>query len=63
MLIPEPLKKGNKVAIISLSSGILGEPYSVHTKNVNFGHAMPRAILPYGAKAIVDAKKQEIVLL
>ena len=31
--------------------------------NVNFGHAAPRAILPYGAKAHVDAEKQEITLL
>lgn len=28
--------------------------------NVNFGHAMPRAILPYGAKIRVNAKIQEI---
>ena len=32
MLIPEPLKKGDKVAIISLSSGIVGEPYCSHTR-------------------------------
>ena len=31
--------------------------------NVNFGHATPRAILPYGATARVDADKQEITLL
>ena len=31
--------------------------------NVNFGHASPRAILPYGAEAMIDANKQEIVLL
>ncbi|NLT09415.1 MAG: LD-carboxypeptidase [Ruminococcus sp.] len=31
--------------------------------NVNFGHATPRAILPYGARAHVDAEKQEITLL
>lgn len=31
--------------------------------NVNFGHATPRAILPYGAAARADANKQEIVLL
>ena len=31
--------------------------------NVNIGHAAPRAILPYGAKAHVDAEKQEIRLL
>lgn len=30
--------------------------------NVNFGHASPRAILPYGAVAHIDAGKQEIVL-
>ena len=31
--------------------------------NVNFGHSAPRAILPYGAMAHVDAGKQEITLL
>ena len=31
--------------------------------NVNFGHGSPRAILPYGAEAVVDAQKQEIILL
>lgn len=30
--------------------------------NVNFGHALPRAILPYGARARVDAGRQEILL-
>ena len=32
MLTPMPLKKGDKIAIISLSSGILGEDYCVHTQ-------------------------------
>ena len=31
--------------------------------NVNFGHSLPRAILPYGAMARVDAEKQEITLI
>ena len=31
--------------------------------NVNFGHSSPRAVLPYGAIAHVDAEKQEITLL
>ena len=31
--------------------------------NVNFGHAAPRAILPYGAAVRADAGKQEILLL
>lgn len=31
--------------------------------NVNFGHSAPRAVLPYGAMARVDADKQEITLL
>ena len=30
MIKPQPLKKGDKIAIISLSSGILGEPFSAH---------------------------------
>lgn len=32
MLMPEPLKKGDKAAVISLSSGMLGEEYCVHTQ-------------------------------
>ena len=31
--------------------------------NVNFGHGAPRAILPYGAMARIDANKQEITLI
>ncbi len=31
--------------------------------NVNFGHALPRAILPYGAKVRADSKNQEIVFI
>ena len=30
MLRPEPLQKGDKIAIISLSSGMLGEDFSAH---------------------------------
>ncbi len=31
--------------------------------NVNFGHAVPRAILPCGAQAQIDANQQKITLL
>ena len=31
--------------------------------NVNFGHASPRAILPYGARVRADSDKQEIIFL
>lgn len=31
--------------------------------NINFGHAVPRAILPYGASARINAEKQEICLI
>lgn len=30
MIKPELLKKGDKVAIVSLSKGLLGMPYSKH---------------------------------
>ncbi|MDO4863451.1 MAG: LD-carboxypeptidase [Ruminococcus sp.] len=33
-LIPEPLKKGDKVAVICLSSGVIGEPYCAHEKEL-----------------------------
>ena len=31
--------------------------------NVNFGHALPRTVLPYGASVEVDAKEQRITFL
>ena len=40
-----------------------GDPALPILYNINFGHAAPRAILPYGAMARVDAEKQEILLL
>ncbi len=39
---------------------ILGKRSLPILYNVNFGHATPRAALPYGAKARVNAKKQVI---
>lgn len=34
MIYPEPLKAGDKAAVISLSSGVLGEPYCAHEKEL-----------------------------
>ena len=34
MIYPKPLKKGDKVVVICLSSGILGEPYCSHEKEL-----------------------------
>lgn len=34
MIKPEHLKEGDKVAIVSLSSGILGEPWAIHKLNI-----------------------------
>ena len=34
MIYPKPLEKGGKVAVICLSSGILGEPYCAHEKEL-----------------------------
>lgn len=42
---------------------VVNDPSLPILYNVNFGHAAPRAILPYGAFAQVDAEKQEITLL
>ena len=41
----------------------VGNPSLPILYNINFGHAAPRAILPYGALARVNAEKQEILLL
>ena len=34
MIYPQPLKKGDKVAVICLSSGVIGEPYCAHEKEL-----------------------------
>lgn len=30
--------------------------------NVNFGHSIPRCIIPYGAKAIIDCDNKKITV-
>jgi len=34
MIYPEPLRKGDKVAVICLSSGVIGEPCCAHEKEL-----------------------------
>ena len=34
MLIPKPLKKGDRIAVISLSNGLLGESFCAHQKEL-----------------------------
>lgn len=34
MVSPSPLKKGDKVAVICLSSGVIGEAYCEHEKEL-----------------------------
>lgn len=46
------------VGIVSLSSGVLGEELVRH--ELEIGHALPRAIIPFGVEAVVDVKKQRI---
>lgn len=41
---------------------VIGNPKLPVLYNVNFGHALPRTVLPYGAKVEVRAKEQRIVL-
>ena len=41
----------------------IGDPSLPILYNINFGHAAPRAILPYGALVQVDANRQEILFL
>ena len=41
----------------------VGNPALPILYNVNIGHAAPRAILPYGAAAKIDADRQEICLI
>ncbi len=86
MLKPQRLKKGDKIAIVSLSRGLLGmtfckpidekyyEEYKeVYKKvfsdlekpilyNVNFGHSVPRHLLPYDAEATIDYDNKRIFI-
>ena len=43
---PEMLKKGDKVAIVSLSSGILGEPYIKHELNLGIKRLKEFGLIP-----------------
>ena len=47
MICPEPLKKGDKVAIICLSSGIIGEPYCAHEKELGI-----KKLLEFGVEPV-----------
>lgn len=46
------------VGIVSLSSGVLGEELVRH--ELEIGHALPLAIIPFGVEAVVDVEKQRI---
>lgn len=46
------------VGIVNLSSGVLGEGFVRH--ELEIGHALPRAIIPFGVEAVVDVEKQRI---
>ena len=49
MIKPERLKKGDKVAIVSLSSGMLGEPWALHKLDI----AKDRLENEFGLKVVV----------
>ena len=34
MVYPKPLQKGDKVAVICLSSGVIGEPFCAHEREL-----------------------------
>lgn len=57
------------VAIVSLSSGIIGEPFIQFEVEIGLRRLkelglnvkfMPRCIVPFGVNAVVDADKQTI---
>ncbi|WP_225422788.1 hypothetical protein [Lactiplantibacillus garii] len=58
MLKPPALQPGDRMAVVSLSAGTLGEETADLALpilyNVNFGYAFSRTALPYGARATVD---------
>ena len=86
MLKPQRLKRGDKIAIVSLSRGLLGMPfckpidekyyeeykeiYKIIFKdmntpvlyNVNFGHSVPRCVIPYDAITTVDFDNKKIII-
>ena len=41
---------------------VIDDPKLSVLYNVNFGHALPRTVLPYGAQAIVDVNEQKIFI-
>ncbi len=46
MIKPELLKKGDKVAIVSLSKGLLGMPYSKHELELGIKRLLDFGLVP-----------------
>lgn len=87
---PKKLEKGDKVAVVSLSRGLLGMPFCKHELdlalkgleeykevykevfkdietpvlyNMNFGHSVPKCILPYDAEVTVDYDNKKVFVV
>ena len=63
ILVGKPLNEQYYEEYKEIWREAVGNPMLPILYNINFGHAAPRAILPYGALARVDAEKQEILLI
>lgn len=63
ILVGKPLNEQYYEEYKDIWREAVGNPSLPILYNINFGHAAPRAILPYGALARVNAEKQEILLL
>ena len=63
ILIGKPMKEQYYEAYKAVWLDAVDYPHLPILYNINFGHAAPRTILPYGAKVRVDAGKQTILLL
>ena len=63
IIVGKPMNEAHYEEYKEVWRDVVNDPQLPILYNVNFGHAAPRAVLPYEAMARVDADKQEITLL
>ena len=60
LIVGKPQNEAYYEAYKAVYRDILRDPALPVLYNVNFGHAYPRTVLPYGARVRVDAAAQTI---
>lgn len=61
VLVGKPMDEAYDAEYRALLREVIADPSLPVVCNVNIGHALPRCIIPFGAEAVVDVKRQEIV--